>query len=113
MSVEAEARRTLFLDTYQRESAISLAAHDAFPEVIRILMLFRECRADLTLEEAATLLDFARYLVARAHLMYPYRDGASTPFLEQHEEMFHWVMMGLYEKLTSELYPVFPELFKD
>ena len=113
MSAETAATRTLFLEPDLRESAISLAVHDSFPEVIRILMSFRESRAELTLGEGRTLLDFVRYLVARAALMYPYRDEDRTPYLEQHADMFHGVNMGVHEKLASELYSVFPELFTD
>lgn len=92
------------------EHALLVAIQESFPEAIRILRLFRAGSADLTSDEAAHLIDFARFLVRRAELHYPYWDDSRTPYLQEHEDAFQDVNMGLHEKLISCVGVTFPEL---
>ena len=94
------------------EHALELATQEAFPEIIRILGRFENGSAELSLNEASSLLDFARFLVQRAELHFPYWDDAREPFLREHEEAFQQINMGIHEKLFSYIGSSFPELLK-
>jgi len=76
------------------------------------LRLFRGGTADLTAEEASHLLAFARFLVSRAELHYPYWDDSRTPHLQEHEDAFQDINMGVHEKLLSYVTTIFPELLE-
>lgn len=102
--------KSVYLPHDIREQALQAAIQDGFPEVIRILRLFRGGSADVTADEAAHLIEFARFLVRRAELHYPYWDDSRTPYVQEHEDAFHEVNMGLHEKLVSYISSTFPEL---
>jgi hypothetical protein len=93
------------------ERALLVATNDAFPEVIRVLNLFDNGRAQLSEAEGACLVDFARFMLSRAALHYPYRDAERLPYVPQHEDAFDDVHLGLYERLVASLLAPFPELF--
>lgn len=92
--------------------ALQIATHDAFPEVIRILKLFQGGAAEISETEAAHLRDFARFLLKRAALHYPYWDDSQQPHSNEHEDSFHEINMGLHEKLLSAVGSAFQGLLK-
>lgn len=92
--------------------ALQVATHDAFPEVIRILQLFQTGAAELSEAEATHLRAFARFLLQRAALHYPYWDDSQQPYVADHEDSFQEVNMGLHEKLLSSIGSAFPNLLK-
>lgn len=104
--------KSVFLPPDLCEHALQAATYEAFPEITRILQLFAGGSAELTDDEASELVEFARFLVRRAELHYPYWDDSRTPYLPQHEDAFQSVNMGLHEKLISYVGSVFPELIK-
>jgi len=102
---------SVFLHPDLIERARLVATNDAFPEVVRVLNLFENGRAPLSEAEGSCLVAFARYLLSRAALHYPYRDAERLPYVPQHEEAFDEVHLGLYERLVASLLAPFPELF--
>jgi hypothetical protein len=94
------------------EHALQLATHESFPEIVRILKLFKEGSAELQVDEARGLLEFARFLVQRAELHFPYWDDSRAPYLREHEEGFQEINMGLHEKIFSYIGSSFPDLIK-
>jgi hypothetical protein len=103
---------TVFLPQEIWEQALQIAIHEAFPEVIRVLRLFRNGSADLKSEEAASLVDFSRFLLHRAELHFPYWDDTRVPYSQDHEDAVHEINMGIHEKLCSHIGSCFPELVK-
>ena len=103
---------SVFLPPDLCEHALQLATQEAFPEIIRILRLFDNGSAELNINEASSLLDFARFLVQRAELHFPYWDDTRAPFSREHEEAFQEINMGIHEKLFSYIGSSFPELLK-
>jgi hypothetical protein len=94
------------------EHALELATREAFPEIVRILRVFQNGSGELSLTEASRLLDFARFLVHRAALHFPYWDDTREPFSSEHEEAFQQINMGIHEKLFSYIGSSFPELLE-
>jgi hypothetical protein len=94
------------------EHALQLATHEAFPEVMRVLKLFRSGSAELNAAEASCLLEFARFLVQRAELHFPYWDDSRVPYSREHEEGFQEINMGIHEKMFSYVGSCFPDLIK-
>lgn len=93
--------------------ALDAAIHEGFPEVIRIVRLFKNGQADLLDAEGEHLLSFARFLVLRAELHYPHWDDSGATHSQHDEDMFHAINMGLHEKIVSSLAHAFPKLFGD
>ncbi|MEY4583114.1 MAG: hypothetical protein RL701_7817 [Pseudomonadota bacterium] len=104
--------KAVFLPPDLWEDALQTATQESFPEIIRILRLFQSGTAELTSDEASALVEFARFLVGRAELHYPYWDDSRTPYLQEHEEAFQDVNMGLHEKLVSYIGSIFPEVLR-
>jgi hypothetical protein len=103
---------SVFLPPDIRSEALQVATNEAFPEVMRILKVFRNSSADLNADEASCLLDFARFLVLRADLHFPYSDAGRVPYLREHEDAFQDINMGLHEKLFHYVGSAFPDLIK-
>jgi hypothetical protein len=85
------------------QEAYNAAINEGFPEVIRILLKVHDGAAEMAPQERAHLMEFARFLQLKAELHFPYWDDSATPHSPEHEDAFHAVNMGLYEKLASAL----------
>lgn len=89
IAVPAELKSELF----------AIAKKAGYPSALDVLS--RGNAEQLVLEslrEAQEITNIARIQVLDALLKYPYWDNTESTHLPEHEEMFHDVQMGIYEK---------------
>ena len=99
---------SIFFPESLKSNLQQIATARKFPRIQRLLERGGPDELILdSLEEAQEIMDVARLELLEAQLKYPYWDEDKPDFDPKHEDGFHDIQMGVYEKTASYLFVAF------